>query len=206
MWIPVTVSQYPSWTTISTNSTVNNYQNDQFEAPSTVLQTALTPMNSSEMNFVWNYHSYDTNVNEFYANLHFAEVLALPRNITRQFNIYLNDDLWYGPFSPSYLMSGAVYSTSPMSGYALYNYSIVATRNSTLPPLLNAWEVYFPMKITDIPTNQSDGTCYNFACTMFFKILWVWLSVFKTEHICKLLHFGALRSLTTIFFFVNVCC
>ncbi|XP_042405859.1 probable LRR receptor-like serine/threonine-protein kinase At1g05700 [Zingiber officinale] len=141
----------PRWRNISTNFTVENFEQDEFEAPTAVMQTAFTPARffDREMRFSWDYLE---GTNKFFANLHFAE-LAINRS--RQFNIFMNGELWYGPYEPPYLMSDAVYSVFPMEDQASYNFRLTATGNSSLPPLINAVEVYSPMQIEDT-TNAND--------------------------------------------------
>ncbi|XP_074580866.1 putative LRR receptor-like serine/threonine-protein kinase At1g05700 [Curcuma longa] len=143
--------RHPWWRTRSTNLTVHNFEQDEFEAPTAVLQTAFTParLADREMRFSWDYFE---GINKFFANLHFAE---LENNRSRQFNISMNGELWYGPYQPPYLMSGAIYSVFPMEDQARYNFSLTATSNSSLPPLINAVEVYSPMQIEDT-TNAND--------------------------------------------------
>ncbi|CAL9146576.1 unnamed protein product [Musa hybrid cultivar] len=168
IWIPWSGSQ--SWTTIYSNLTVRNY--GDFEAPSTVMQTALTPVNSNQMQFSFSYFSWEANINEFLSVLYFSEVLSLTSNSSRQFNIYLNNQLWYGPYSPAANLTGYIYDPVPWYPYDQYNYTINATSNSTLPPLLNAIEVYFPMQKKDTTTNSSDGAISTaFASLMAIEIL-----------------------------------
>ncbi|URD74054.1 receptor-like protein kinase [Musa troglodytarum] len=168
IWIPWSGSQ--SWTTIYSNSTVRN--NRDFEAPSTVMQTALTTVNSNQMQFSFSYVSWEANVNAFFSVLYFSEVLSLTGNSSRQFNIYLNNHLWYGPYSPQANLTGCIYDPVPQYPYGQYNYTIIATSNSTLPPLLNAIEVYFPMQKKDVATNSSDGAISTaFASLIAIEIL-----------------------------------
>ncbi|XP_020098893.1 probable LRR receptor-like serine/threonine-protein kinase At5g59680 isoform X2 [Ananas comosus] len=163
IWIPW--SNAPFWTELSTNSTVQNIADDHFEAPSAVLQTAAVPVNSSALELYWD--SADAGATspnaaaaappQFFAVLHFSELQLLPANAARQFNIFLNGKLWYGlPFTPEYLYSDAVYGTNPTAGYRRYNVSINATANSTLPPLLNALEVFYAMRVADLATDAAD--------------------------------------------------
>lgn len=158
IWQPA--PRHPRWKTITTNLTVHNFQQDEFEAPTAVLQTAFTPANLAdrEMWFSWDYFE---GTNKFFANLHFSELVI---NQSRQFDISMNGELWYGPYEPPYLMSGAVYSIYPMAmeDQAVYNFSLTATWNSSRPPLINAVEVYSPMQIQDT-TNANDGNSINFS-------------------------------------------
>ncbi|RZS28247.1 hypothetical protein BHM03_00061815, partial [Ensete ventricosum] len=143
------------WTSISTNLTVKNYGIDQFEAPSAVMQTAAVPVNSSTLEFYWDFVGSGAAVNEFYASLHFSELLP---NTRRAFDVYLNGDKWYANYTPTYLMSDTIYSPTPLTPSLRYNWALNSTGLSTLPPILNAIEVYTPMFLKNTPTDSNDGT------------------------------------------------
>lgn len=153
IWLPFVASA--GWTSLSTNLTVKNYAKDQFEAPSAVMQTAAVPVNASMLEFYWDFVGSGALVNEFYANLHFSELLP---NTSRAFNVYLNDDKWYANYTPPYLMSDAIYSTTPLTPSLRYNWALNSSGMSTLPPILNALEVYAPMFFKNTPTDSDDGT------------------------------------------------
>ncbi|XP_074573921.1 putative LRR receptor-like serine/threonine-protein kinase At1g05700 [Curcuma longa] len=145
----------PLWTEISTDSTVNNLAIDYFEAPSAVMQTAVTPANSRNLDYSWNLDPGD--LNEVMAVLYFSEFVTLTGNRSRQFYIYLNNFLWYSePFSTPLLLSNAVYGLNPIIGYQRYNMSLQALSNSTLPPFLNAMEILTRMGDSNVATNSED--------------------------------------------------
>ncbi|URE14857.1 receptor-like serine threonine-protein kinase [Musa troglodytarum] len=143
------------WTSISTNLTVNNYAKDQFEAPSAVMQTAAVPVNSSTLQFYWDFVGSGFPDNEFYANLHFSELLP---NTSRAFDVYLSGEKWYTNYTPPYLMSDAIYSTAPLTPSLRYSWALNSSGLSTLPPILNALEVYTPMFLKNTPTDTDDGS------------------------------------------------
>ncbi|XP_072952163.1 putative leucine-rich repeat receptor-like protein kinase At2g19210 [Typha angustifolia] len=152
IWIPLIFTN--SWTAIDTTKDIKDSKDDFFEAPATVLQTAVVPTNSSSpLKFSWD--SEDVNT-EYYAFLHFCEIQELTASEKREFNIYRNGDLRIGSYSPPYLSHDYVYSVSPMYGYANYNYSLNATATSTLPPLINAVEIYSLMLLTENMTDLVD--------------------------------------------------
>ncbi|XP_064974723.1 putative leucine-rich repeat receptor-like protein kinase At2g19210 [Musa acuminata AAA Group] len=151
IWLPFVASA--GWTSLSTNLTVKNFAKDQFEAPSAVMQTAAVPVNSSMLEFYWDFVGSGAPVNEFYANLHFSELLP---NTSRAFNVYLNGDKWYANYTPPYLMSDAIYSTTPLTPSLRYNWALNSSGLSTLPPILNALEVYAPMFFKNMPTDSDD--------------------------------------------------
>ncbi|WOK99296.1 putative LRR receptor-like serine/threonine-protein kinase [Canna indica] len=154
IWEPF--NHIPFWAEISTNSTVENLVDDKFEAPSAVMQTAVVPVNSTKLMLQWVPDPGD--VNEFYAVMHFSEFLALAgSNLSRQFWVYLNDEPWYPkPFTPDYLISDAIFGTNPTKGYREYNVTVQALANSTLPPILNAMEVYSRMSDDNSPSDAGD--------------------------------------------------
>ncbi|XP_078169131.1 putative leucine-rich repeat receptor-like protein kinase At2g19210 [Carex rostrata] len=159
MWEPW--SNVPYWTEITTTSHVQNIVNDIFEAPSAVMQTAVTPVNSSELVFFWDVDPFEKDPG-YLVNLHFSELTNLPKNAKREFNISWNNFQWYNEsYSPSYLSTDAIYGSRPFSGYQRYNVTLTATENSTLPPILNAVEVFIAQPVSDVPTDSVDVNAIN---------------------------------------------
>ncbi|KAI7726709.1 hypothetical protein M8C21_024030, partial [Ambrosia artemisiifolia] len=106
--------------------------------PSRVMSTAITPTLSTEnISLMLN----TTVTDKYFFYLHFAEVEILKSNETREFNIYLNGELWDGPFSPP-AYTFRIKSSIIVTGFSKYIFEINKTLNSTLPPLINAMEVY----------------------------------------------------------------
>uniref|UniRef100_A0A2N9FNC9 Protein kinase domain-containing protein n=1 Tax=Fagus sylvatica TaxID=28930 RepID=A0A2N9FNC9_FAGSY len=112
--------------------------------------TAATPINESgPLEF---YLPPEAN-SKYYVYMHFAELVKLKANQSRSFNITLNGELWYdGTVVPSYLFTNTLFSPSALTG-GNYVFSIFKTENSTLPPIINAIEIYtvkhFPQSETD---------------------------------------------------------
>ncbi|PVH62110.1 hypothetical protein PAHAL_3G207200 [Panicum hallii] len=148
-----------NWSSISTAKRVQNLDKDLFEAPSKVMQTAITPRNaSSNIEFFWDAEPHPKDPTPGYIGiLHFSEVELLPSNAARQFYINLNGKPWYPkPFTPEYLYTDATYNSNPYRGIARYNISINATANSTLPPIINAVEVFSVIPTTNVATDSQD--------------------------------------------------
>ncbi|KAF3329892.1 LRR receptor-like serine/threonine-protein kinase MEE39 [Carex littledalei] len=124
-----------TWTNISTSSTVS--PDTEYATPSLVMQTAATTLNTKQ--------SLDlppwTSKNE----------TDIPRTFFREFDIFVNGDLAFNSIVPSKLHSGFTKCTH--TGNTIYNVSLKATSNSTLPPLLNAFEIYAikPTRVGDNP-------------------------------------------------------
>nr|DAD41171.1 TPA_asm: hypothetical protein HUJ06_015494 [Nelumbo nucifera] len=105
--------------------------------PQSVLQTALTILNSSGNGIsLLNYTS-----TELYINLYFAELLQLNSSQKRSFNVYTNNvPLSQQPIIPPYLSALQVFVNINVSSATVL--SLSRTRDSTLPPLINAMELF----------------------------------------------------------------
>lgn len=101
---------------LSTTERVQHIENDLFEAPSAVMQTALTPPNGSGVDFYRNPdpHPNDPSIGDI-AIMHFSELQLLDGSDVRQFYVNFNGKKPSYPtaFTPQYLYSGAVYNACP---------------------------------------------------------------------------------------------
>ncbi|VAH12618.1 unnamed protein product [Triticum turgidum subsp. durum] len=160
-WFDATI-----WAEISTTERVYGVGDDLFEVPWKVMQTAIVTRNTSK-NIWFGWESLDAEPRDddpsrpgYVAILHFAELQLLnaSNGELRQFYINLNDELAYPTgFTPEHLVSNAIYDTKP-SRHSGYNFSINATANSTLPPILNAVEVYYVIPSTNLGTDSQDAS------------------------------------------------
>ncbi|KAI5336916.1 hypothetical protein L3X38_016185 [Prunus dulcis] len=143
------------WTQLNTSSTINSDSDVQFRLPSVVMSTASTPKNPSDsLSIVFSLP--DKNA-EYYSYLHFAEVEMLQLNQSRLQYIIRNGDRTLEPFAPPYLTSYVIESKGAWSTNAQSaNISIVRAENSTLPPILNAFEIYMVKHFVEAETNQED--------------------------------------------------
>ncbi|RHN39168.1 putative transferase [Medicago truncatula] len=111
-----------------------------YKLPAIVMSTAAIPVNASApLQLEW--ETYNVN-DRFYLYMHFNEVEELAANETREFNITVNDKFWFGPEIPGYRSVNTISSIRPLTGAKRYQISLYKTENSTLPPILNAYEVY----------------------------------------------------------------
>ncbi|KAL2617432.1 hypothetical protein GLYMA_08G198400v4 [Glycine max] len=150
IWVPHGFNQ---WTQLSSTLNHDIFQND-YKLPEVVMSTAATPINASApFQFYWD----PDNVNEkFYIYMHFNEVKILAENETRTFNIFMNGKLFYGPLTPGYLTKNIIYSTSALTGATRYLFSLAKTGTSTLPPIMNAMEIYKVIDFAQSETEQDD--------------------------------------------------
>ncbi|CAL9135094.1 unnamed protein product [Musa textilis] len=171
LWEPWSL---PIWADISTNSTVENLSQDYFEAPSAVMQTAITPVNSTTLLLSWD--PYPGDVNQYFPILHISDFVKLSgTNVSRQFYVYVNGIQWLeDPMTPDYLFSDAVYSIHPLGQFRSYNITLVALSNSTLPPILNALEIYSTLSDANVPSNDGDVNAMM-AIKAWYKIKRNWM-------------------------------
>ncbi|XP_076950197.1 LRR receptor-like serine/threonine-protein kinase IOS1 [Bidens hawaiensis] len=120
------------------------------QVPLKVMSTAMLPKDNNSI-LQLNYTVTVKDNYELIVYLHFAEVETLQSNQKREFDIYINH-VWTGRFSPSTnITTKKTYSSSNSSVFELIR--LVRTSNSTLPPILNAVEVY---NLKQFQQNQTD--------------------------------------------------
>ncbi|RLN16609.1 hypothetical protein C2845_PM02G36910 [Panicum miliaceum] len=132
------------WSEVSTAEQVGGLP---MAAPSAVMQTAITPLNASRIiEFSWDAvpnHAYPTP--------------SLDANATRQFYITINGKLFYRlPVTPDHLFTNIVYNMEPHWGFNQYNVTLNATANSTLPPVINAAEIFSVISTANVGTYEQD--------------------------------------------------
>ncbi|BBH08326.1 root hair specific 16, partial [Prunus dulcis] len=143
----------PSWDTVSTSLPINTYENG-YRAPFEVIKTAARPQNGSEpLNLYWNTTGMD---DQFYIYMYFAEVELLARKQSRKFNISWNGSPLFGPVVPRYLQADIISNARALVGKD-HQISIYKSENSTLPPILNAIEVFKVIQRVESPTFSEDG-------------------------------------------------
>lgn len=126
------------------------------------MRSANTPLNASEpLQFYW---ETKNSSDQYYVYIHFAELVPLKANQSREFNLYLNNELWYedGPIIPRYLVTNTIYSNLPASGSLKYDVSINKTATSTLPPIINALEIFKVKQFPHMETDETDGITSNY--------------------------------------------
>lgn len=143
----------PSWDQINTSVAINTNENG-YRAPFEVIRTAARPKTGTgSLELMWT--SSDPN-DQFYIFLYFAEVEALQRNQSRKFNVSWNGSPLFGPYSPRYLYAATLANLKALVGNN-HRISIDKTDDSTLPPILNAVEIYRAILVKESLTNTEDG-------------------------------------------------
>jgi hypothetical protein len=148
---------YP-WFSLSTNNVVKSPPNNNaFSVPSDILQKASTlDTNYSFMSFrIAEGRNLTNNLQLFLPIFHFAEINE--RNPNRRFSIYINNVLMFSDFSPSlFQVESKYYSGQFMENASSYVF-LNRTPSSSLAPLINAFEVYSPVRMENLTTDPNDG-------------------------------------------------
>ncbi|CAE5959959.1 unnamed protein product [Arabidopsis arenosa] len=143
-----------NWAQVTTTLDVN--VTDNYELSQDVMATGATPLNDSEtLNITWNVEPPTTKV---YSYMHFAELETLRANDTREFNVMLNGNDLFGPYSPIPLKTETETNLKPEEcndGECILQ--LVKTSKSTLPPLLNAIEAFTVIEFPQLETNEEDA-------------------------------------------------
>ncbi|KAK3135027.1 hypothetical protein QOZ80_5BG0413720 [Eleusine coracana subsp. coracana] len=156
VWLPW--SDPAEWLEVSTAEVVNGVFGSNFEMPSVVMQTAVTARVSKSIEFSWDAEPSHVYPDPGYiCMLHFAELQHLNSNASRQFSITINGHVWYSLYRPYSFTSDTVYSKLPQHGSTKYNISIKAAANSTLPPIINAGEVFSVISTANVRTDVQDA-------------------------------------------------
>ncbi|XP_019154817.1 PREDICTED: putative leucine-rich repeat receptor-like protein kinase At2g19210 isoform X2 [Ipomoea nil] len=126
-----------------------------FEVPSNVMETAISNKETGGKVLTFSWDPEDSTTN-YYVYMHFAEVMRLPQNQTRVFNILMNNKKWYEePVSPSYWNTTTIFMTRP-AFQSKWEIQFVKTESSTLPPLINAVEIYTVKRFLKSQTREND--------------------------------------------------
>ncbi|XP_044957311.1 receptor-like protein kinase At3g21340 [Hordeum vulgare subsp. vulgare] len=175
IWFPRVNSA--TWTEITTTNTVHHEESDLFEVPTAVMQTAIMPRRntSNSIEFSWDPLAQLSDPSPGYiAIMHFSELQLLSSNNVREFYVSVNGEPWHpNVFTPKYLYGGATYNSLP-SRKSHYNVSIIVAPNSTLPPIINALEVFSVIPTTIIGTYSRDVSAMV-AIKAKYKVLKNWM-------------------------------
>ncbi|KAJ4771492.1 Leucine-rich repeat protein kinase family protein [Rhynchospora pubera] len=158
LWISWTSK---SWTAISTDTSIDGFK---YDVPSLVLQTAAIPSSANDsIDITWSASDQSTS---FYVVLHFCDFQAVRNNSLREFDIYANGDLVFkDPIKIDYFETYYVWYIR--TGHTNYNLSLKSTTRATLPPIINAIEVYTVLPVTWLPTDNGDVTAINSIKTSY---------------------------------------
>jgi len=153
IWLPYESSS--DWVRLNTSLNNDDLVQDRYKPPVIVMSTAVTLVNASApLQLVWD---ADNENDQYYSYLLFNEVEKLAANETRAFNITVNGNLLFGPVMPKYQKVNTIYCKRPLIRAKRYLISLFKTEYSTLPPILNAIEIYKVKDFSRSETQQDDG-------------------------------------------------
>ncbi|CAH8322262.1 unnamed protein product [Eruca vesicaria subsp. sativa] len=145
IWSPYTS---PSWSSIKTTGYIDVFQSG-YRPPDEVIKTAASPKSEEEtMELSWT--TDDTNA-RFYAFLYLAELENLKTDESRKMKIWWNGS----PISEDPFISPLKYSMTLSASRSFtgdHLISLQKTEDSTLPPILNAIEIFTAQSLDEFST------------------------------------------------------
>jgi hypothetical protein len=161
--------QVPAWTEVpnAINGVVKNSPNDTYGAPSAVMRSVSTPVNSSRMDLYWDVDSsMDADFStKYFVVLYFAEVETLQQNEFRQFDVLLDSITLAKGFRPEPMLTTVL--TGTVQGSGNHVISLVAALNSK-QPLISAMEIFLVRSQNESATDSGDGTYWNFLFILVY--------------------------------------
>lgn len=152
IWLPgISGNSLESLTSDAT--TIDTSHGDQ--PPQQVLQNAISTSNSLAI-ITWNMSFLPIDNVPIYMNMYFSEVTQLDDNQTRSFRIFKDTESFSDPILPPYGDFTQMY-VSNLTVSPDTTFSVVKTTNSTLPPLINALEIFIVGDALTNGTNSQDG-------------------------------------------------
>ncbi|CAG7888681.1 unnamed protein product [Brassica rapa] len=157
-WVPF--FQPDNWTHISTTANVSN--KNHYDPPQAVLKGDAIPKNlDGPLTITWRLENPD---DQIYLYRHFAEIQDIEANDTREFDCLLNGEtITINAINPKYLEIETMLTTIPKEcNGGICHMQLIKTQRSTLPPLLNGFEVYsggdWPsvLQLPQLQTNETE--------------------------------------------------
>ncbi|KAL1201982.1 Leucine-rich repeat receptor-like serine/threonine-protein kinase [Cardamine amara subsp. amara] len=151
VWLPYLE---PEWSQINTKLNVSDFT-DGYDPPRDVVTTAAIPTNVSEpLTYTWNLESSD---DETYCYLYFAEIQQLKANETREFKIMANGRIDYISYRPRSFGAQTLSNLASLKCEGgVCRVQLSKTPKSTLPPLLNALEIFSVINFPQSETSTDD--------------------------------------------------
>ncbi|XP_024005149.1 probable LRR receptor-like serine/threonine-protein kinase At4g20450 isoform X2 [Eutrema salsugineum] len=151
-------------TQINTTTTVNT--TNAFDLPQAIVSKASIPKDAGKS---WSRRWSMQSTDDVHVYLHFAEIQALKPNDTREFSILWNEKTINHNYSPLEFMVDTVpIRTSTKCDDSCY-LELVSTTSSSLPPSLNAMEVFGVLQLPQSETDENDVTAFK-NIQAFYKL------------------------------------
>lgn len=107
-----------------------------------------------------------------YITAYFSEVAHLNATDKRSIDVYFNNDPYSRQINPPF-GSVSVVNIANRTASSNTNISIRGSADSTLPPLLNAYEVCSVGDVLTDGTNGDDGLCFSFQLLSLLCLCWI---------------------------------
>ncbi|CAE6014236.1 unnamed protein product [Arabidopsis arenosa] len=151
---------YESANALGITAAPNVNSSNQYELPEVIITSAATPT-FSNYSFRIDYGVYNRD-DQVFMYLHFAEIRTLEANDTREFDIIWPGNISTLAYRPKKLQIETLFNVLPNEcegGSCIVE--LVRTKKSTLPPLLNAYEVYTVIDLQYSETFSEDVIAIN---------------------------------------------
>lgn len=123
--------------------------------PPAVLQNAVTSLSpTAKIQLPMGFPPVEVPV---YLNMYFSEVTQLDKTQKRSFQVLMNNEPFLDqPIIPPYENTTELYASN-LTVSSHTTFALVPTNGSTLPPLINAMEVFLIGDVLTDGTNSKDG-------------------------------------------------
>uniref|UniRef100_A0A453JCL8 Malectin-like domain-containing protein n=1 Tax=Aegilops tauschii subsp. strangulata TaxID=200361 RepID=A0A453JCL8_AEGTS len=147
--------QYP-YISVDTSDNLENLPGNEFKVPSAILQNAMSidTNNSSITVILASLANKDAKTLKLLPIFHFTELNG--SNPNRRFNIYSAGEGLFPGFSPSRLKVDSLYKSGLFKQKGDAYFILNKTADSSLPPLINALEVYALVVMENLTTDSDD--------------------------------------------------
>lgn len=162
-------NNFKTWKLLTTTSIIDVANSDDlYKPPPEMLQTAAQSNNAS---IPLSYYQTPGGNYLFYAYFHFAEIEVLPAGKKREMVILSNGTSLHQPFTLDYLKPRTVGPIKlPYVGGQIH-FSIGATDASSLPPILNGFEIFRAFALEGTLTDSEDSETISVPLFFTDKIL-----------------------------------
>ncbi|KAK3024463.1 hypothetical protein RJ639_043184 [Escallonia herrerae] len=150
IWVPGVVGNGLTKVTSDALFISNNVADNP---PQAVLQNAITT--STNSGYIILSPGVSSGVVPIYVNMYFSEVTELDSTQKRSFKVYKDNQSFSEPIIPPYGNVSEMY-VSNITVSSNTTFSLVATSDSTLPPLINAMEIFYISDALTDGTNSND--------------------------------------------------
>ncbi|CAL9196032.1 unnamed protein product, partial [Musa hybrid cultivar] len=146
-----------TWYFTSSTLGIKTTRGDAYEVPGVVMGTATVAADNFTLQYFLGYGLNSSVQTTFYIYLHFADFDYLSGNGSRIFQVRADGEPDSDNISPAYLLATHFHFVHRLAYPGLNGYfNLTRVAGSTLPPILNAAEVYIPINLSVLATDAAD--------------------------------------------------